>query len=49
VSVSIITEIVAPLITYAVSKTIENIFEKNEFIGKCRPLETIVSDLEKEG
>lgn len=29
VSVAVITEIVAPLVTYAISKTVENIFEKN--------------------
>lgn len=48
VSVSIITEIVAPLVTYAISKTVENIFEKNEFIGKCKPLEAIMNESQEE-
>lgn len=47
-SATIITEIIAPIIVYGVTKTIENIFEKNKLAFSV-PLKTLESEEENNG
>lgn len=47
VSVAIITEIVAPMVTYGITKTVENIFEKNK-LKFSTPIKSVVEESEEE-
>jgi Mn2+/Fe2+ NRAMP family transporter len=39
-SITIVGEIIAPIITYAISKTVENVFEKNK-LSFSTPLQAV--------
>ena len=49
-SITIVGEIIAPIITYAISKTVENVFEKNKlsFSTPLQAVDSIADDPQEE-